>query len=312
MSYDLYFYQRVGQKFEQERVRTYFLNQSGFTINGSLPGSWQAWYENDVTGVYCSFDYDELIEEDSAPPSAPEFSFTGLCFNINYHRPTFFALESMPLVCHVAETFRFLVGDPQEDTGDLIVPIQPAIEALVGSWERHNAGAVPAVHQDPDDEPPYLYYPREKAIYWWGYTRAKDTFQDQIEDDVFVPSICLFRRGDEKVVRSFILWSDALPQVFPKADYVLYNVMAQDKKGTAYSKRRELLPWRGVMEELQPLLDPCDGPVADLVVTPSHRTQELRKIFSRIEGPTFRDFQFVGPDGFVDVYLPEKFSQRPQ
>ena len=312
MSYDLYFYQEAGNRFDAASVRRYFAGQSGFQVEGTRSVGFQASYENKMTGVYCSFEYDELTEDDSAPASTSGFFYTGLYFSINFNRPLFFAMESMPFVQSVAERFHLSVGDPQEDLRNTIVPVRPSSDALVRSWEQHNTWAVKALHEDSNDESHYLYYPREKALYWWHYTREKDALQDRIEDDVFVPQISMIRKAGEIEVRSLVVWSDALPQVFPAADYVLRNLMAQDKAGEWYSKKKELLPWQWVQDEIRPLVQPCDGPVPNLVVVPSNRSSELRKIFNRLEGAAFKDYQFVGPDGFVDVHLPGKFTPRVQ
>lgn len=310
MSYDLYFYREAATEFAPDAVRTYFAERSNFKVNGGP--DFQAWYENKTTGVYCSFEYTQASEDDSAPTPATGFQYTGLYFNINFNRPSFFAIETMPLVEFVADRFRLLMGDPQADLEDVIFPSRLSADALVASWEKSNARAVRAIHADETEDVRYLYYPREKALYWWRYTKDEEALQERIGEDVFVPKISLVRKPNETEVRSLVVWSDALPQVFPPVDFVLLNRMTQDSSGEWHSKKTELLPWRWVKEQIRPLTEKCEGDVPGLVIVSNNNRPRLREIFNRLEGRTFKDYQFVASDGYIDVALPTRLPKGTQ
>lgn len=61
---------------------------------------------NASTGVYCYLRLDDDDTEGARGES--------LCFSLNYNRPTFFALETLPLVESLCKRFQLLVEDPQE------------------------------------------------------------------------------------------------------------------------------------------------------------------------------------------------------
>jgi hypothetical protein len=85
-------------------------------------------FVNPDTGVYCYF---RVAERDHVK---------SLCFSLNYNRPTFFALETMPLVESLCQQFHLLVEDPQEEF------VGPASrQSLIDSWKIHNEHAVKAL-----------------------------------------------------------------------------------------------------------------------------------------------------------------------
>src|SRR4051794_17603126 len=73
------------------------------------------WYSNEDTGVYFSIDFEIKDTEESVIPS--DYFDSGLSFNLNFNRPSFFASEAMPLVVDLCENFRLAVFDPQEPDG---------------------------------------------------------------------------------------------------------------------------------------------------------------------------------------------------
>ena len=67
----------------------------------------QLWYENPKTGVYFSIDFEPKAPESpgDAPPIPDGYFDTGLSFNLNYNRPSYFGFEAMPFVEQVAARF---------------------------------------------------------------------------------------------------------------------------------------------------------------------------------------------------------------
>ena len=99
MSYDLFF---VEPKVTLEQFSEYFSDRKRYRVENA-----QAWYENEDTGVYFSFDYSNEREED---PDAPDGN---VAFNMNFFRPHYFALEAEPEVQSIVNHFGFRVFDPQ-------------------------------------------------------------------------------------------------------------------------------------------------------------------------------------------------------
>src|SRR5689334_15215566 len=129
MSYDLLFYAPKGRTFGRQAWSEY---AAGMPLTRWTDET-RVLYENLNTGVYCAFDYSEPV---AAEPDARNATDTGLGFNLNYARPSFFALESMPLVEKVCTDLGLLVVDPQSEDGQQ--PKAPRAEELIASWNEGN------------------------------------------------------------------------------------------------------------------------------------------------------------------------------
>lgn len=151
---------------------------------------------NPATGVYCYFTTEE--------PGT-------VCFGLNYNRPTFFALETLPLVESVCRHFRLLVEDPQEEvTG-------PASSSdLIKSWRIHNERAVNALKAQ---GVALNYMPESKANEWWAYTRMQEQMAKDLEDSVFLPAMIILKGSVEEPFR-MIVCHGGIPQLLPPADMI--------------------------------------------------------------------------------------------
>lgn len=114
MSFDLYFCWRKPERINSDEVRAWAQRIDSFTRNKA-----ELWYSNLNTGVYFSFDFE------AAPPKSPEDGpdvppghfDSGLSFNMNYVRPSYFAFEAMPIVEELTCRFGLSVLNPQESSG---------------------------------------------------------------------------------------------------------------------------------------------------------------------------------------------------
>jgi hypothetical protein len=97
-SYDLCLLRPPTESSSSE-FNQYFAERPNFSIEKG-----QAWYRNEDTGVYFSF---ELAEGGDEAPRC------WVQFNINYARPGFFALEALPRVESFVSKFGLSVHDPQ-------------------------------------------------------------------------------------------------------------------------------------------------------------------------------------------------------
>src|SRR4030067_107344 len=144
MSFDLYFCENAGTAPSASELLNYFKSVPNVRIEAEREAGFQAWYENEDTGVYFSYDHDTeeyYVElKDLIPPG---FTFANLTFNINYIRPSFFGMEAMLVVESVSKKFGLLVIDPQDYYfGNDKKPKDAKAEELSASWDRHNHAAI--------------------------------------------------------------------------------------------------------------------------------------------------------------------------
>ncbi len=133
MSYDLYFKKRNGSLTLQEFME-YFEERKNYALHGEKNCP-RAWYQNDNTGVYFSFDYvdidDEEIEDDEEPQRDIEF-------NINSFRPHFFGLEAALELTELCKQFPLEVLNPQIDERWRTYNSN----LFVNNWQQHNRAKI--------------------------------------------------------------------------------------------------------------------------------------------------------------------------
>jgi len=228
---------------------------------------------NSATGVYCYFRMDE-------EPSQ------SLCFSLNYNRPTFFALETMPVVENLCRQFELTVEDPQEDfNGPASSP------ELINSWRIHNEHAVKALKAQ---GVALIYIPESKANEWWAYARVREKMAADLGDSVFVPEVFILKRPAEEPFR-MIVWPEGNRQILPPSD-VVWIERSEDDRGFVSGARffEMVAPYTSeyrIDTDSYRLLDP----VWHTEVIPLTRTLELMPITSEHEQ--------IAPDGFHDVVL---------
>jgi hypothetical protein len=93
MSYDLYF---TNPRISKEEFLTYFRGRPNYELSDL-----QAVYQNEDTGVYFIFDYEESGTDSVAS------------FNLNYYRPHVFGLEAADELSAFIDSFGFAIHDSQ-------------------------------------------------------------------------------------------------------------------------------------------------------------------------------------------------------
>src|SRR5438552_15954103 len=100
VSYDLFFLSRDSRTLiTEDDFISYFRTRNNYKVSGTDAG-----YFNEDTGVYFSFSYEDQQECIAS-------------FDINYWRPSFFALEAAPEIESFASHFDLIVDDPQRKEG---------------------------------------------------------------------------------------------------------------------------------------------------------------------------------------------------
>jgi hypothetical protein len=210
MSYDLYFRLRAPERsFSKEDFARYFSGRKLCEVKDS-----QAWYSNEVSGVYFSFDFQEPgAESDPAHDADP--ARLPVSFNLNYFRPHPFALEAEPEVAAFVAQFDLTVSDPQTSgMGDG----EYSREGFLRGWNAGNAFAYRALLSH-DAAQPVLTLPAAQIEASWRWNFDRNGRQAQIGDTVFVPRIFFFDVDGE--ARTGVAWGDAVPIFLPLVDLVL-------------------------------------------------------------------------------------------
>jgi hypothetical protein len=209
MSYDLFLLGPPTESSSAEFNR-YFAERPNFSMKNG-----QAWYQNEDTGVYFSF---ELAQGGDETPRC------WVQFNINYARPRFFALEALAQVESFVSRFGLSVHDPQIDgMGD--GRFDP--DGFIRGWEAGNEVACLALAESGHPRP--LTMPADGLNAAWQWNIGRHGIQAQIGGSVFVPQI-MFVAGAVTAFRAAV-WSDAMPILLPTVDVIfLYR--------DAYAPRR--------------------------------------------------------------------------
>jgi len=265
-------------------------------------------YEHPETGVYCLFDLlpeAAIATDDLQLPDG--YVSTGLSVSLNFLRPSFFALEVMPLVSRLSAEMSLWLYDPQQDC--LHHPGAPP-EVLAEEWMAHNARATRGLALDANPiRKPYL--PAASSIAWWRYAHAKKGLQEQLGDSVFVPAI-LLTQDSQLRVRQVVIWSAEvlgslpflkrvlpLPQVFPPCDYY----MLSSGKPSAKKFSTRFVSYSDVISGLGSLLGPLPGALAGLRILRPARQQAAAAVFATLPALDPSPLERIPPEALSDVDL---------
>ena len=202
MSYDLYF---TAPEVSREQFASYFSDRPGYQLSEE-----QAYYRNEDTDVYFSFDYA------SGDPEAEETSEERVSFNINFCRPHFFGLEAEREVRALVDHFSFRILDPQEggmEEGEYTP------EGFLRGWNAGNEFAYRAFLAMDEAPEAVDNWPTEELEAIWRWNYQEEGIQNRLGDEVFVPRIMAIRV--DEVLCSVAVWPDAIPCLIPLVDYLL-------------------------------------------------------------------------------------------
>jgi hypothetical protein len=176
MSYDLYFCALEPRTLRFQDVAGWALKYEHFSRRSET----ELFYSNENTGVY--FSIDAVSSDDAGELDLPRNVFpVAFTFNLNYARPTFFAVEAMAVVESLARSFDLVIYDPQAD-GE--ARLRTGAE-LLESWARGNANAVDYLANEACS---LNYLPRARADSFWNYMTSHPSLRNDLaSDDVFVP-----------------------------------------------------------------------------------------------------------------------------
>ena len=291
MSFDLYFCPQNGTSPSIPELKEYFSAIPFFQVTDVAEGGVQFWYHNEATGVYCDFSYSPLDANELEGCGS-----SGLSFNLNYVRPSFFAYETMPLVEAFCKRFNLMVEDSQEET------IGPADAShLIASWRSHNAKAMGTMTEVAKEEDMELHYlPEQSATEWWRYMSVRQGIEDALTEDIFVPSLMILM-GPAKQLFTLLLWPKGIAQFFPPCNYVY--VQREKKRMLGTKEETGLVPYESVLETMEPLLDDYEFGGLQIKCLSPDKTPSVARLTQtlHLEPVDLSQHTRMASDGFHDV-----------
>jgi hypothetical protein len=283
VSYDLVFTRRRGgPTLDVDAFRRWFGERPCYRILGDDRG--QAWFENEDTGVYFSFDWAERPHGDP-DPEAPEGP---VAFNVNYGRPSVFALEACPEIEAFVEHFSLDVDDPQTSG---MGRGRFTREGFLRGWR---AGNVLACRVLSERGVPLRGAPTDQLERVWRWNLGRAARQAEEGEDRWVPPIHHFELDGR--LHTAVIWSDGLPVLLPRVEVVLcYREELADGP-----RNLGLARWG----ELEPLLAPFEtvtGPVSAVRVAFDRRPPALGRFIRGLPvGPPAPRAAVLRTDQLVD------------
>jgi len=200
MSYDLFF---TAPKISEKEFEAYFSQNPHYKLNNG-----QAFYSNEITGVYFSFDYEE---NGDYPENNVEASF-----NLNYFRPHFFGLEAAVEVEKFVSHFNCEIEDPQ--THGMGNDVFTKAGFLKG-WNNGNKFGVGAILSRSENPTPPDVMPTAALEQMWEWNFSINEKEMRLLEDIFIPRIMFFRV--DGVVGTGAVWPDAIPTLIPDVDFLV-------------------------------------------------------------------------------------------
>jgi hypothetical protein len=299
MSFDLFFCWNRQERINFEAVCSWSDDLACFERNDN-----QLWYRNEDSGVYFSLDFEPKQPAEGEGPEIPEGYFdTGLSFNLNFNRPSYFGYEAMPVVENLSRRFGLFAFDPQ--ARDLENQLWRDVKShdLLQGWLEHNRRAILTMIEHAGlDTPPQMLL--EKSTYRWNYSIKKKELQRKCGDQIFVPTLSPIRRRGSSEAQLAFAYTQNVPCLVPDSDWVL---LVRNKKAHLWSTAHSevgILSARRFRELVSGHLETFDSNEDSLQVLSPKATSGVNKHIQNCEFEYPKEeFEVLAPDGFVDVEI---------
>lgn len=283
MSFELHFVTPRERAFDEERFVARLAAQRHWW-RADASGTVRWWYRNADTGVYCTLETD-----DASPPAG--YTSTKLLAALNYARPSFFALETLPLLIELANATGLLLIDPQDhEIGGNGMPKEARRDELVATWSAGNRMALAAARASGVKLPTM---PSERALAWWQYQSRRAELAALLGESAYAPDVKLVRRRDGSEVLRLLVWSEGNPSLLPTADLVAVMRLLPGGKlaigGT--------MAYGDLLARLAPYL--VDHAAAEAALLPADRAALVPRLPDDALAP-FEGYEAVAADAFTD------------
>jgi hypothetical protein len=303
MSYDLWFSAPQGRTLGAEAWRAYAARMP----KTRWVDETRLLYENLDTGVYCAFDYTEPASDSVEDETGT--TDTGLAFNLNYARPSFFALESMPLVKQVCADLDLLVIDPQAENESGPKPARA--DELIATWNMGNQFTSQQIAQyaaqgalAPEDQVSYL--PPTRGLEWWDFRRRQARIKQQFSGAAEAALILVKPKKRAEAFRLLGWQPTDSVWLLPRCDLVHIVLRTAGIFGLGGRLAQVVVPWPDVAVALGELSRPLDSSDADIRVIDAHNLEEARRYVESMRGTPFEEYERVRPDHCIELELPQR------
>lgn len=269
MSYDLYFYKKKNSQLTEQQIVEYLTKKIGVTSENN-----KQWFvEDEDTEVYFSFKQNEPDADDTSEfdESYPDFDNTNFTFNLNYLRPDFFGRYAFEFVDKLINELDLYVINDQK-ASDVGSPIKPKDNELYENWSELNAKYSSHYFKESN----FIFYPLEKSNYFYNYNKNRAVFQEKLGENYFVPKIYLFEQINNGELITLCSWTQYIPNVFPKTDYIL--IIKKYKKLFRTVKEIGLISYASFNERFGSLLDNYD--FEDCKIIHPHNAEKAKELFN--------------------------------
>ena len=296
MSFDLYFYKRKDSHQTEEQLADYLRKNLPHNISDH-PRQWN--YENPATGVYFLIDWNEPEDETERIEifdNFQDFKYQNFSFSINFFRPRFFGLEIFPIIEKFIKDLDLFVLDSQDEV-DPDNPRKFPVGYFQEQWIRHNDG----VTLDQFKELNLEYLPIEKSNYLWWFQSYRETLQNNLTEDIFVPGYFILKNKDDGELYTACVWPQHIPIVLPPVDFLI----VQKEYKTLFKKVKEsgLVSYKTIIEQFGDQFENFEYKVPNLKIIRQANADKIEKQFNSLTlGKTVTEFgNGVAFDSFVNV-----------
>lgn len=305
MSYNLYFRsRRPGSEPTWEEFRSYFEERDKYCVSET-----EAFYENEATGVYFSFQEHDVEKSASSHVDVrgdrPYLELLPVTFTMNYFRPHIFGLEAECELSPFIEHFNLLVYDPQVEgmTDGIYTP-----QGFLKGWNSGNDFSYSALFSASYSTEIFAL-PTEKIEVYWRWNMAHRELEGRYEErGLFIPKIwyVYYRRK----VCSVVAWAEGIELALPMVDLILTTRTPSKLAGMFGAKAEQIML---KMSDLLPKLDGferADDPHEHLLIEfggdAAKAQQELAKLFQG-KHPTWGELRRIPHDRILNEEIVERY-----
>lgn len=290
MAFDLLFFKNKTAMINLNDVVQFFNQNPYFSTKPYDVDQYLFIYRNPLSSVNFTISYNEQDELITDVVFDESFNYSYTIFSINYLRPSFFALEAMPIIEAFSKKLGLLIYDLQSLTEEKNNLKQYSLEYLIDSYNKNNEIASIEFNK----QLPLLYTSIEKSQYVYQYLQNKEHLEELYEN---VPDIDFMKNYQENNIYTVFSWDNAISTLIPKVDFVL--IIRKVKVFSIFKKEElSLVPYDTLLSTFSEHLEKCDN---DLYLI--NNTPETLKLFYQLPKIDYDDYELIKYDDFVDINL---------
>jgi len=200
LSHILVFYKHAGSADSTPGRILEVLDTLPYTCRTGDIGEYNIAYENRNTGVEFFLEYVDPMKATEVEAETRHYQGlepAGLTARVDYLRPSFFGLETLPWVDHIRRELDLLILDPQSEGGSASGPAAYSVDTLIRTWDAGNSRATSTLRSQEGIE--MAVAPRAVLQAWWHYITAFPDLEAHYHGGVAIPVPKLMKTGRGQV-----------------------------------------------------------------------------------------------------------------